>query len=111
MFRKDSQLTPLEIRKKLLLAESELNRAELLKELEDLKGEIHRVSHHVRTIGSVASSAALLGTVVSIFQRRFSRAKDSNGHEKSPWLSAAVDGARVGVSLFLKIKSLFRERR
>lgn len=110
MFPKNSHLTSLETRKRLLLAESERNRAELLKEYEDLKSEVHRVKHHIRTIGSVASSAALVGTAVSFFHKRFSRPKNSNGEEKSPWVSAALDGARVGVSLFLKIRSLFRER-
>lgn len=110
MFGKTTLLKSLETRRKLLLAESDVNRIELGKDLAVLKGEVERVKRHVRALGSVASSAALLATTFTIFRRRFGLAgKPSESNGKS-WVTAALDGARVGASLFLKIKSLLRNR-
>jgi hypothetical protein len=115
MPRKISQLKSLEARKRLLLAESEVNRAELMKEFDLLKDEFTRVKKNIRTIGSIASTAALVASAISIFHHRTQRSDHSNGAEhksssKTSWLSAALDGARMGASLFLKIKSFLRER-
>src|SRR5580692_589950 len=49
MFRKDTSLSPLQTRKKLLLAESEVNRAELVRELHKVKDEISHIKEQVRT--------------------------------------------------------------
>jgi hypothetical protein len=108
MPRKNSSLNSLQTRKKLLLAESELNRAELVHELKMVKNEVAHIKKQVRTFGSIASSAALAATAFSLFRKR--RAESSNGSGKSSWLSTALAGARLGTSLFLKIKSMLRER-
>ncbi len=110
MFGKTTLLKSLETRKKLLLAESDVNRIELGKDLALMKGEVERIKRHVRTLGSVASSAALLATTFSIFRRRFGlphKMPESNGKS---WISAALDGARLGASVFLKIKSFLHNR-
>ena len=53
-------VTPLELRTELLIAESELNRAQLIDDWEAAT-EWHRtLSAGARTVGSVASAAALL---------------------------------------------------
>jgi hypothetical protein len=110
MFRKSPRLTHLALRKKLLLAESDLNRAGLLRELGNLQSEVTRLKKQALAAGSIASSAALVASAVSLFRRHSARARNSNGGEKPSWISAAFAGARIGTSLFLKIKSLFRER-
>jgi hypothetical protein len=115
MPRKISQLKSLELRKQLLLAESEVNRGELIKEFDHLKSEFTRVKKNIRTIGSIASTAALVASAISIFHHRTQGTEHSNGAEhkgssKISWLSAALDGARMGASLFLKLKSMFRDR-
>jgi hypothetical protein len=115
MPRKISQLKSLEVRKQLLLAESEVNRAELIKEIDHVKGEFARVKKNIRTVGSIASTAALVATAVSVFHHRFNGSDNSNNTEhksssKVSWIAAALDGARMGASLFLKLKSMFRER-
>jgi len=115
MPRKVSQLKSLEARKRLLLAESEVNRGELMKEFDHLKGEFTRVKKNIQTIGSIASTAALVASAVSIFHNRTRGSEHSNGADhkgssKASWISAALDGARMGASLFLKIKSFLRER-
>ena len=110
MFRKNIPLTSLDLRKKLLLAESKLNRAELLKELGVLKDEVDRLKKHAVAFGSIASSAALVASVVLLFRRHSAHAENSHGGEKLSWTSTAIISARIGTSLFQKIKSLFRER-
>jgi hypothetical protein len=111
MFRKDTSLSSLQTRKKLLLAESEVNRAELVRELHKVKGEISHIKKQVCAIGSVASSAALAATAFSLFRKRKTSSESSNGSGKAAsWLSAALAGARIGTSLFLKIRSMLRER-
>lgn len=116
MFGKKSHLKTLESRKRLLLAESEVNRAELIKEWGALKDEFSRVKRQVRAASSIASSAAVLATVISLVRRRFGAPDHADGrgrpaHPKVSWLSAVLDGARVGASLFLKIRALLRERK
>lgn len=110
MPRKDPHLTTLEARKQLLLVESEVNRVELLKDVEHLKNEISRVKKEVYTVGSIASSAALITTAVSVFRRRFMKREAANGRSTMFWIASALDGARLGASLFRRIKSLLRER-
>lgn len=112
MPRKSTLLESLATRKRLLLAESELNRTELLKEVEHFKGEFTRVKKQVKTVGSIASSAAVIATAATLFHhhRQPENHEKKNGTGKVPWITAALEGARVGTSLFLKIRSLLRER-
>jgi hypothetical protein len=109
MLRKDTQLKSLEIRKQLLILESELNRTELLREVNHFKDEMARLKKQVATVGSIASSVAVLATTISFFRRRSAKGEKSSG-STIPWITAAIEGARIGSSLFSKIKSLFRER-
>jgi hypothetical protein len=95
----------------LLIAESEINRLELLRELNKVKGEISHLKKQMRIFGSIASSAALAATAFSIFRKRRTSSEDSNLSGKvGSWISSALAGARLGTSLFLKIKSILRER-
>ena len=41
MFGKNSRMTPLELRKQLLIAESELNRAQLAEDMSALYADVH----------------------------------------------------------------------
>jgi hypothetical protein len=110
MFGKNSQLTTLEVRKQLLIAESEVNRAGLLKDVEHLKSEVHHFKKQVAAVGTVASSAALLATAVSFFRRRFMKPQTADGRKKTSWMGTAIDAASAGAFLYSKIKSLFRDR-
>lgn len=103
----------LESRKQALLAESEVNRIELLKDWDALRIEANRVKKQVRNVGSIASSAALLATAASFFHRRPEAPQSAGNHAPaaSSWVNAALNGARAGASLFFKLRSLKRERR
>ncbi|HEX3628537.1 MAG TPA: hypothetical protein VH280_24270 [Verrucomicrobiae bacterium] len=106
-------MNTLESRKQSLMAESEVNRIELLKDWEALKADATRVRKHLFAAGSIASSAAVLATVAALIRRHHEQptAPKPESHSKVPWVSAAMDGARVGASLFFKVRSFMRERR
>ncbi len=112
MFGKRSYLKSLESQKQALMAESEVNRIELLKDWDALKMEGNRVKKHLRNVGSIASSAALLATAAAFFRRRQEPAKPPGNHANaaSAWVNAALNGARAGASLFSKLRSFKRER-
>jgi hypothetical protein len=103
MSREKSHLTPLETRKQMLLAESELNRIQFLHEWNELKGEIRRVTDPLKTAGAFISLAAETGTVLSILRPIFRR-KNEAGEEKS-WVSDLLDGAKAGISLWKVFRS------
>src|SRR5215469_13827846 len=111
MFGKKSYLKMLESRKQALLAESEVNRIEMLKDWDALKIEGNRVKKHLCNVGSIASSAAILATTAAFFRRRPEPTKQRENHASASGVNAALNGARVGASLFFKVKSLLRERR
>ena len=54
-------MNPLESRKQLLIAESELNRAQLVQEWQMMAGEVHSLTSQARTISSIASAVATSG--------------------------------------------------
>jgi hypothetical protein len=113
MFGKKTYLKTLESRKQALLAESEVNRIELLKDWDSLKADVTRVKKQLRAAGSIASSAAVVATVATLFRRHHEQTAMAkpNSHVKVPWVTAAINGARVGASLFFKMRSYMRERR
>jgi hypothetical protein len=59
----------LESRKQLLIAESELNRAQLVHEMRTMAGEVHALVQQAQTITSFASAAASLVAGLSSFRR------------------------------------------
>ncbi len=62
MFGKTSRMNPLDSRKQLLIAESELNRAHLAQEWQTMAGTAHALAEQARTIRSLASATAALVT-------------------------------------------------
>jgi len=76
-------------RKKLLVAESELNRAQLVQDWRTMAGEVQALTHQARTIGSFASAAATLVTGLLSFRHKKSVPVD----EKPSWLKTILKGA------------------
>jgi hypothetical protein len=103
MFGKKSQLTPLEIRRQMLLTESELNRIQFLHEWSELKGEIHRLTGPARTAGTFISVAARAGLAFSILRRLCRR--QTVAVEETSWISSLLDGAKAGISLWKMFRS------
>ena len=72
MFGKKPRLNPLESRKQLLIAESELNRAQLVQEWQTMADGVRSVTDRARTISAIASTAAsLIAGLVSFRRGRF----------------------------------------
>ena len=82
-------MNPLESRKKLLIAESELNRAQLVYEWHTVVGEARTLTRQARTISSLASAAASLVTGLLAFRHK----KPEPADAKSSWLKTILKGA------------------
>jgi hypothetical protein len=97
------ELSPLESRKQLLLAESEANRMQLSEEWRSLQGAVSGLAHQARSGITLASGASLLVAGWAAF-RRFRRAR----HPHPSWISTLINGARTGASLWLAHRSRSR---
>ena len=101
MPRKLSRVSPLQMRKDLLIAESELNRVQLMEEW-DAATEWHRtLSAGAKTVGSLASTAALLISGVRAFRRK----RDAQNGPAISWLQPLIQGAGLIASLRGKFRA------
>jgi hypothetical protein len=78
MFGKKPRLNPLESRKQLLIAESELNRAQMVQEWQAMADGVRSVADRARTISSIASTAASLIAGLASFRRNKSAPAPKN---------------------------------
>ncbi|HUZ06075.1 MAG TPA: hypothetical protein VMV89_01160 [Candidatus Paceibacterota bacterium] len=76
-------------RKKLLVAESELNRAQLVQEWQTMTDEARSLVNQARTLRSMASAAAVLINGVASLRHK----KSEPATEKPSWLQTIVKGA------------------
>jgi hypothetical protein len=95
-----SDLSPLELRKQQLIAESELNRAGFSEEWQTLAHGVCSQAHRVRTIGAWASSAALLVAGVAAL-RRGPRVVEA---ATSVWFPTVLKGARLASAIWLAFR-------
>ena len=96
MPRKMPRVNPTQLRKELLIAESELNRAQLLEEWQPMIETVRIFRGRLKSVSELASTVALLVAAVSAFRRERAAAKRA----KSSWLDLVLKGARVAVSLW-----------
>ena len=94
-------MNPLESRKKLLLAESELNRAQLVQEWHTLAGDVHALTESAKTIGFIASAAASLVAGLATLRQK----KSAPIVKKTSWLQTILRGAELAGSLWIKFRS------
>jgi negative regulator of sigma E activity len=99
---------PLESRKKLLIAESELNRAQLVQELETIKDKFHSLANQARTVSSLASAAATLIAGIASLRRKKESAPAA---EKPSWLQTIVKGAGLISTVWQKFRPQSREQK
>jgi hypothetical protein len=99
-------MNPLESRKQLLITESELNRAQLIQELQMMADEVHSFTNQARTIGSFASAAATLIAGLASFGRNQEPAPAA---EKPSWLKTVVKGAGLVSSIWSAFRSQRRD--
>ena len=96
MSGKNSRMNPLESRKQLLIAESELNRAQLVQEWQTMAGEVRSLAHQARTISSLASAAASLVAGLLSFRRK----RHEPAAEKPSWWQTILKGAGLVSTLW-----------
>lgn len=88
---KNSRLKALVSRKQFLIAESELNRAQLTYEWQTMAGEVHTLAKQAKTISAVASIAGLLVTGFSAFRQK----GPASPSERPAWWQRLLKGAGV----------------
>jgi len=97
-------VSPLESRKQLLVAESELNRAHLIEDWQGITDGVRTFGARLKSVGSVASASALLLAGASAFRRE---RRSSKGTMPS-WLQAALKGAKLASSIWLAFRARSR---
>ena len=97
MFANGSLVTPLESRKRLLIAESEINRSHLVGDVAALTAGVRSLTDRARSFRSIASSGAVLVTALAAFQR----GKNPDSDAKPSWLQTTLKGAGVLSTLWL----------
>ena len=95
MSGKNSRMKPLELRKQLLITESELNRAQLVQDWRIMAGEARTLVHQAKTISSLASAAASLVAGLVNFRRNKPAAA-----EKPSWWQTILKGAGLVSTLW-----------
>jgi hypothetical protein len=99
-------MNPLTSRKQLLIAESELNRAQLVQEWRTMTGEVHALAGKARTISSFASAAVSLAAGLAFFRCK----KSMLAAEKSSWLQAVLKGAGLISTIWKAFRPQARDR-
>ena len=104
MFGNNPRLNPLESRKQLLIAESELNRAQLAQEWVALTAGVRTLTGRVKSFGSIASAAALLVAGLAAFRR----GRRADADVKPSWFQMALKGAQAAGSIWLAFRARSR---
>lgn len=92
-------MNDLETQKRLLIAESELNRAYLVQDITAFTVELKSLADRATSIGTLTSSAVGLVTNLVILRQ----GKVQTSQEKTSWLQTTLNG----ISLVRKIWSLW----
>ena len=100
MFGKDPRVNPLDTRKRLLIAESELNRAQLTQEWGALTGSVRTFADRARSLGSIATSAAAL--VAGLTNLRSN--KPAEAEAKPSWMKSILKGAGLISTFWLAFR-------
>jgi len=100
-------MNPLESRKQLLIAESELNRAQLVRDMAALTDGVRTITDRARSFGSIASSALLLVAGLAAFRHR----KPVDADAKPSRLQTILKGAGLISTLWLAFRSQGRDQK
>ena len=94
-------MNSLQSRKQLLIAESEINRAQLVQDWKSMAKEAHLLADEMHTVRSVASAAASLIAGLASFRRKKSASPPPAA--KSSWWQTVFTGVRAASTLWLGI--------
>jgi hypothetical protein len=101
MSGKNPRMNPLETRKQLLIAESELNRAQLVQEWQTMADDVHALARKARIIGSWVSIAASLVAGLAFLRRK----KSAHAAEKPSRLQTILRGAGLVSTIWRLFRS------
>jgi hypothetical protein len=101
MFGETSHISPLECRKQLLIAESDLNRAQLSEGWQMMAQGVRDLARRTKTIRGWASSAALLLAGVTALRR----SPLVPATAKSSWFQKIVSGARLASTVWFALRA------
>ena len=89
MSGKSTRMNPLASRKQLLIAESELNRAQLAGNLAELRADACSLTQGAGTLVAVVASSLKLAADLAALRRN----KPAGTDEKPTWMNTIVNGA------------------
>jgi len=101
MLRNTPHISPVASRKQLLIAESELNRAQLSEEWRLMADGVRTVGHRARSITGWASSAVMLVAGVAALRR----GPPVPGSAKSSWFHKILNVARVASTIWVAFRA------
>jgi len=93
-------MNPLESRKQLLIAESELNRALLMRESQTMADGVRAIADRAGTIRSLTSAAAALLAGLTSFRR----ARAAPGDEPPSWWQTLLQGLPLAGALWSRFR-------
>lgn len=99
-------MNPLQSRKQLLIAESELNRSQLVGQMEALTAGVRALADRAKSLSAIASSVALLAAGYTSLQR----GKTVDSAAKPSWWRTLRKGAGLISTLWLAFRSRRREQ-
>jgi hypothetical protein len=99
-------MNPLQSRKKLLIAESELNRAQFVQDWETLAEGVHAIAGRAKSFSAIASSAAVLVAALAAFRR----GRSAHPEAKPSWLQTILKSASLISTIWLAFRSPQRGR-
>jgi hypothetical protein len=106
MFGEAGHLAPLETRKRLLIAESELNRARLSQEWQTMADEVHVLADRAKTMGAWAAAAALLGAGLLAGRR----GRPASRVAKRSWFKQVLGVARLVSTVWVAARAVGQRR-
>jgi hypothetical protein len=101
MFGKKSHVSPLELKKRLLIAESEINRSQMIQEWQTMADEVHALAQQARTVRSLVGAAASLSAGLAAFWR----SKSVPADEKPSWWQTILKGAQLAGSIWSQLRT------
>jgi hypothetical protein len=101
MFGTNPHVSPLESRKQMLIAESELNRAQLAEDWQTMTHGFRDLAHRAKSIGAWASSSALLVAGIAALRR----GPAAPAAVKLSWFQKILHGARVASTIWLAFRA------
>ena len=93
-------MNPLELRRRMLVAESELNRSHAIEDCAELTSGVRLLAARARSFGSLLTSVQVLFTATAALQR--GRSTSSSG--PASWLQTILKGAGFVSTVWLALR-------